>query len=148
MKVAGPVFMADEMFWGAMGDSALGVLGSGHYVASIDTARNNAFQLAFRKKYNKVAHVIHVQGYDTAKLILASVEAMKGNLTDKGAVREALTSVKIDSPRGRVSIDARTGNVVQNVYITEVVKKADGSMAHKVLKTYEQVRDPGQGCVL
>jgi len=148
MKVTGPVFMADEMFWGAMGDSALGVLGSGHYVASIDTARNNAFQLAFRKKYNKVAHVIHVQGYDTAKLILASVEAMKGNLTDKVAVREALTSVQIDSPRGRVSIDARTGNVVQNVYITEVVKKADGSMAHKVLKTYEQVRDPGQGCAL
>ena len=56
--------------------------------------------------------------------------------------------MQIDSPRGRVSIDARTGNVVQNVYITEVVKKADGSMAHKVLKTYEQVRDPGQGCAL
>jgi branched-chain amino acid transport system substrate-binding protein len=146
--VSGPVFMADEMFWGAMGDSAVGMLGSGHYVASIDTARNNAFQHAFRKKYNKVAHVIHVQGYDTANLILATVGAMKGNLADKLAVRNALTSVQMDSPRGRVSIDARTGNVVQNVYITEVVKKADGNMGHKVLKTYEQVRDPGQGCAL
>lgn len=148
LKVSGPVFMADEMFWGSMGDSAVGVLGSGHYVASIDTARNNAFQHAFRKKYNKVAHAIHVQGYDTAKLILATVEAMKGNLTDKAAVRKALTSVQMDSPRGRVSIDPRTGNVVQNVYITEVVKKADGGLGHKVLKTFEQVRDSGQGCAL
>ncbi|MEO5670193.1 MAG: ABC transporter substrate-binding protein [Ramlibacter sp.] len=148
LKISGPVFMADEMFWGAMGDSAVGVLGSGHYVASIDTARNNAFQHAFRKKYNKTAHAIQVQGYDTAKLILAAVEAVKGNLTDKAAVRNALTSVQMDSPRGRVSIDPRTGNVVQNVYITEVVKKADGTLGHKVLKTYEQVRDPGQGCAL
>jgi branched-chain amino acid transport system substrate-binding protein len=148
LKVSGPVFMADEMFWGAMGDSAIGVMGSGHYVASIDTARNNAFQHAFRKKYNKVAHVIHVQGYDTAKLILATVEAMKGDLSNKANVRKAMTSVQMDSPRGRVSIDPRTGNVVQNVYITEVVKKSDGSLGHKVLKTYEQVRDPGQGCAI
>lgn len=149
MKVSGPIFMADEMFFGAMGDSAVGVLGSGHYAASIDTPRNNAFQAAFRKKYNnKVAHVVHVQGYDSAKLILAAVEQLKGDIANKDKLREALTSVQMDSPRGKVSIDPKTGNVVQNVYITEVIKKADGSLGHKVLKTYEQVRDPGTGCKL
>ncbi|MGX5652768.1 ABC transporter substrate-binding protein [Hydrogenophaga borbori] len=150
MKVTGPVFMADEMFFGAMGgDSAIGVLGSGHYVASIDTPRNNAFQAAFRKKYNnRVAHVVHVQGYDSAKLILAAVEQLKGDLSNKEKLRTTLTSVQMDSPRGKISIDPKTGNVVQNVYITEVVKKADGSLGHKVLKTYEQVRDPGTGCKL
>ena len=149
LKISGPVFMADELYFGAMGDTAVGVLGSGHYVASIDTPRNNAFQAAFKKKYNnKVAHVVHVQGYDSAKLILAAVEQLKGDLTDKNKLRQAMTSVEIDSPRGRISIDPKTGNVVQNVYITEVVKKADGSLGHKVLKTYEQVRDPGTGCKL
>lgn len=148
MKLSGPVFMADEMFFGAMGDSAVGVLGSGHYAASIDTPRNNAFQHAFRKKYNKVAHVVHVQGYDSAKLILAAVEQLKGDLTDKNKLRKALTSVEMDSPRGRISIDPATGNVVQNIYITEVVKKTDGSLGHNVLKTYEQIRDPGAGCKL
>ena len=148
VKVSGPVFMADEMFFGAMGESAVGILGSGHYVASIDTPRNNAFQAAFRKKYNKIAHVVHVQGYDAAKLILAAVDAVKGDLSDKDKLRKAITSVQLDSPRGRISIDPRTGNVVQNVYITEVVKRADGSLGHKVLKTYEQVRDAGQSCNL
>lgn len=148
LKVSGPIFMADEMFFGAMGDASVGVMGSGHYAASIDTPRNNAFQAAFRKKYNKVAHVVHVQGYDSAKLILATVDALKGDVSDKDKVRKMMTTVQMDSPRGKISIDPATGNVVQNVYITEVVKRADGSLGHKVLRTYEQVRDLGQGCKL
>jgi len=147
-KVTGPVFMADELFFGAIGDSAVGVLGSGHYVASIESPRNAAFQAAFRKKYNKTAHVVHVQGYDSAKLILAAVEQLKGDLSDKDKLRQALTSVQLDSPRGRISIDPKTGNVIQNVYITEVVKRPDGSLGHKVLRTFEQVRDAGEGCKL
>lgn len=148
LRLNGPVFMADELFFPAMGDSAIGVLGSGHYVSSIDTPRNRAFQEAFRKKYNKVAHVVHVQGYDTAKLILATVDALKGDLRDKERVRKMMTTVSLDSPRGKISIDPKTGNVVQNVYITEVVKRADGTLGHKVLKTYEQIADKGEGCVL
>lgn len=149
LKVSGPVFMADELFFGAMGDAAIGILGSGHYVSSIDTPRNNAFQAAFRKKYgNKVAHVVHVQGYDSAKLILAAVEATKGDLADKDKLRSAMTSVQLDSPRGKISIDPKTGNVVQNIYITEVTKRADGTLGHKVLRTYDQVRDKGEGCAL
>lgn len=147
-RLIGPVWMADELFFGAMGDAAVGTLISGHYVSSIESPRNAAFQAAFRKKYNKTAHVMHVQGYDTAKLILAAVEQMKGNLDDKDKLRQVLTSVQLDSPRGKISIDPSTGNVVQNVYIAEVVKKADGTLGHKVLRTYEQVRDKGEGCKL
>jgi branched-chain amino acid transport system substrate-binding protein len=148
LKLSGPVFMADELFFPAMGDAAIGVLGSGHYVSSIDTPRNQAFQAAFRKKYNKVAHVVHVQGYDTAKLILATVSGLKGDLSDKDKVRKFMTTVQMDSPRGKISIDPKTGNVVQNVYITEVIKRADGTLGHKVLKTYDQVADKGEGCQL
>jgi branched-chain amino acid transport system substrate-binding protein len=80
--------------------------------------------------------------------MIATVEAMKGDLRDKDKVRKALTSLKIDSPRGNFAIDPRTGNVVQNIYIGEVIKKPDGALAHKILKTYENVRDPGTGCTL
>ena len=148
LKLNGPVFMADELFFNAMGDSAIGVLGSGHYVASLDTPRNLAFQARFQKRYNKVAHVIHVQGYDTAKLMLATVDALKGDLRDKDKVRKTLTTIQVDSPRGYFRLDPKTGNVVQNVYITEVIKRADGTLGHKVLKTYDQVSDKGEGCTL
>lgn len=148
LKLMGPVYMADELFFPAMGDAALGVLVSGHYMASLDTPRNRAFQARFQKKYNKVAHVMHVQGYDTAKLMLATVEALKGDLSDKAKVRKTLTSIQVDSPRGYFRIDPRTGNVVQNIYIGEVIKRADGTLGHKILKTYEQVTDKGEGCTL
>lgn len=148
LKLMGPVYMADELFFSAMGDAALGVLVSGHYMASLDTPRNRAFQARFQKKYNRVAHVMHVQGYDTAKLMLATVEALKGDLSDKTKVRKTLTSIQVDSPRGYFRIDPRTGNVVQNIYIGEVIKRTDGTLGHKILKTYEQVADKGEGCVL
>ncbi len=148
LKLMGPVYMADELFFPAMGDAALGVLVSGHYMASLDTPRNRAFQARFQKKYNKVAHVMHVQGYDTAKLMLATVDALKGDLSDKAKVRKTLTSIQVDSPRGYFRIDPRTGNVVQNIYIGEVIKRADGTLGHKILKTYEQVTDKGEGCTL
>ena len=148
LKISGPVYMADELFFGAIGDSAVGVLGSGQYVASIESPRNAAFQAAFRKKYNKTAHVVHVQGYDSAKLILAAVEQLKGDVSDKEKLRQALTTVQLDSPRGKISIDPKTGNVIQNVYITEVIKRPDGVLGHKVLRTYEQVRDAGERCKL
>jgi branched-chain amino acid transport system substrate-binding protein len=148
LKLVAPIWLGDELFFGAMGDNAIGMVIGGHYMSALNTPVNNAFQARFQKRYGKVAHTMHVQGYDTAKLMIATVEAMKGDLRDKDKVRKALTSLKIDSPRGNFAIDPRTGNVVQNIYIGEVIKKPDGALAHKILKTYENVRDPGTGCTL
>lgn len=148
LKLVAPIWLGDELFFPAMGDNAIGMLIGGHYMSALNTPLNNAFQARFQKRYGKVAHTMHVQGYDTAKLMLATVEAMKGDLRDKDKVRKALTSLKIDSPRGPVTIDPRTGNVIQNIYIGEVIKKPDGALAHKILKTYEKVTDPGTGCSL
>lgn len=148
LKMVVPVYGADELFFPAMGDAAVGVMVSGHYMSGLDTPRNLAFQSRFQKKYGKVAHVMHVQGYDTAKLMLATIDALKGDLSDKAKVRKTLTSLQVDSPRGYFRIDPRTGNVVQNIYIGEVIKRADGTLGHKILKTYEQVADKGEGCKL
>jgi branched-chain amino acid transport system substrate-binding protein len=148
LKMVAPIWLGDELFFPAMGDNAVGMLIGGHYMSAINTPVNNAFQARFQKRYGKVAHTMHVQGYDTAKLMLATVDAMKGDLRDKDKVRKTLTSLKIDSPRGPFAIDPRTGNVVQNIYIGEVVKQADGALAHKIVKTYEKVADPGTGCSL
>ncbi|MNL78989.1 hypothetical protein D3C87_2055040 [compost metagenome] len=73
---------------------------------------------------------------------------LNGNLSDKKAVRQALTAAEIDSPRGYFRIDPKDGNVIQNIYITKVVKRPDGSYAHDVVKTYEKVQDPDTSCKL
>ena len=44
------------------------------------------------------------------------------------AVRQAMLAAEIDSPRGYFKIDPKDGNIIQNIYITKVIKRADGGM--------------------
>jgi branched-chain amino acid transport system substrate-binding protein len=143
----GPQSNADEFYFNALGDNALGILGTGQYVQSMNTPRNQAFVDAYKKKYNRLPAATDLMGYDSMRLILAAVRKLNGNLSDKKAVRDAMVNAEIDSPRGYFKIDPNDGNVVQNIYITKVVKRGDG-YAHEIVKTYERVADPGTGCKL
>lgn len=143
----GPQSNADDFFFKAMGDNALGVIGSGHYVVTMDTPRNKAFVEAFRKRYNRLPAAVDVQGYDSGRLMIEAVKRVKGNLSDKQAVRKAMLDAEIDSPRGYFKIDPASGNVIQNIYITKVVKRGD-TLAHEVLHTVEKVQDRDASCKL
>jgi branched-chain amino acid transport system substrate-binding protein len=143
----GPQSNADEYFFNAMQDNALGVIGSGHYVVSMDTPRNKQFVAAFQKKYNRLPAAVDLQGYDSGNLIVEVTRKLNGNLTDKQAVRKAMLDADINSPRGYFKIDPATGNVIQNIYITKVVKRGAG-YGHEVLQTFEKVQDRDTSCKL
>lgn len=143
----GPQSNADDFFFGAMQDNAIGVIGSGHYVMSVDSPRNKAFIASFFKRYKRLPAAVDVQGYDSANMIIETVKRMKGKLEDKQAVRKAMLEVDINSPRGYFKIDPATGNSIQNIYITKVVKRT-GSYGHEVLQTFDKVRDPDTSCKL
>lgn len=143
----GPQSNADDFYFNAMGDNALGIIGSGQYVQSMATPRNQAFVAAFKKKYNRLPAATDVSGYDSVRLIIQAVQKLGGNVADKAAVRQAMVAADIDSPRGYFKIDAKDGNVVQNIYITKVVKQGS-TYAHEVVKTYERVADPDTSCKL
>ena len=143
----GPQSNADDFFFGAMQDNALGVIGAGHYVMTNDSPRNKAFIASFLKRYKRPPAAVDVQGYDSANMIIETVKRMKGKLDDKEAVRKAMIEVDINSPRGYFKIDPATGNAIQNIYITKVVKRV-GGYAHEILQTYDKVRDPDTSCKL
>ncbi len=46
-----------------------------------------------------------------------------------------------ESPRGPISIDPETRDIVQNVYICRV-EKVGGRLANIVIETYPAVKDP------
>ena len=55
-----------------------------------------------------------------------------GKVASQEALSKAIEATKIDTPRGPISFDPDTHNVIQNIYIREAVK--DGSEIHnKVL---------------
>jgi branched-chain amino acid transport system substrate-binding protein len=81
-----------------------------------------------------------VSGYDTMKLIYTALTKTKGN-TDGEALVAAMKGTSWISPRGPVSIDPETRDIVQNIYIREV-KRVDGELYNVEFETVPNVKDP------
>jgi branched-chain amino acid transport system substrate-binding protein len=63
--------------------------------------------------------------------------------TDGDALINAMKGMKWDSPRGPISIDPETRDIVQNIYIRKVEKK-NGELYNVEFATFEAVKDPGK----
>ena len=83
-----------------------------------------------------------VSGYDGIHLIYAALKKTGGK-TDGDALIEAMKGMKWESPRGPISIDPETRDIVQNVYIRKV-EKVDGELYNVEFQTFEAVKDPGK----
>ena len=139
----GSGFLTSAAYVHVQGEAADGVTASLHYVPTIDTAENKRFQEAYQAKHEgKLGSEFAVAGYDAARLI---IEAIKMSGGDKKALAENLRKVKFTGPRGPLSIDPATNNVVQNVYIFRNDFK-DGKVTQTVLDTIPDVQDPPNGC--
>jgi branched-chain amino acid transport system substrate-binding protein len=83
-----------------------------------------------------------VSGYDGIHLIYAALKKTAGK-TDGDALVEAMKGMNWESPRGPISIDPETRDIVQNIYIRKV-EKVDGELYNVEFQTFEAVKDPGK----
>ncbi|AZN70964.1 ABC transporter [Georhizobium profundi] len=141
----GSGFLTSQLYLDAEGPAALGVITSLHYLPTLDTPENKAFVEAFQAKANRLPSEYAVQGYDAGR---ALVEAVKAGATDRESIKEALRDVQYTGPRGPLEIDPATNNIVQNVYIYDIVEGEDGKLTQELLDTVEAVRDEPNGCEL
>ena len=81
-----------------------------------------------------------VNGYDGMALIYKALEKTKGD-TDGTKLIEAMKGEAWVSPRGPISIDPQTRDIVQNVYIRKVEKK-NGQLYNVEFDTIANVKDP------
>ena len=125
----------------AAGPAADGIITTMHYSDSLDTARNQAFRLAYAKAYKAQPDVYAVQGYDTGLLLVQGANAVKGDLANKAALYAAMEGATIDSPRGKWTM-SKSHNPVQDIYIRQVENKENKviGIAAKALA------DSGAGC--
>ena len=147
MKLTGAGWTTSPLFIPAQKEAAIGFIGSLNYVPSIDTEENKNFINAYKEKFDKFPSEFAVQGYDSAKVIIKAIGSLSGDVSDKDKLAEAISSISITGPRGPLTIDPKTNNVIQNIYIFEVVGGENGPEL-KVLDTIEAVKAPGTGCNL
>jgi branched-chain amino acid transport system substrate-binding protein len=118
--------LVDDIVLPALGDAALGIVTVGHYSATLDTPENRAFVKEFEKKYGVWPDRYSENGYASIQLAVAAIEALKGNVSDKAKLRDALKGAitKIKPPRGPVQFD-QYQQVITNIYIMKVEKQGN-----------------------
>jgi len=75
-------------------------------------------------------------------LIYAALKKTKGN-TDGQALVNAAKGMHWESPRGPISIDPKTHDIIQNVYIRKV-EKVGGKLENVEIATVKAVKDPAK----
>src|SRR6201997_2313723 len=140
IKVIGPGDVMDDDLLNGMGEAALGVVTAHIYSAVHPSAMNKEFVAAYKKAYNQRPGFMAVSGYDGIHLIY---EALKktGGKTDGDELIAAMKGMKWESPRGPISIDPETRDIVQNIYIRKVEKR-DGQLYNIEFAAVEAVKDP------
>jgi branched-chain amino acid transport system substrate-binding protein len=139
-KVLGQLELTDESARKAMGDAALGIITAAHYDPAHASARNQAFVKAYVAEYKRTPNFFSMGGYDGMHLIY---EALKktGGKTDGEALIGAAKGMAWESPRGPVSIDPETRDIIQTVYIQRV-EKVGGELQNVEIDKVENVKDP------
>ena len=142
IKLMGPGDITQDTKLQGMGDAAVGLITMHHYHADLDNAENKRFVAAWKKEYgaNTTPDFMAVGGYDGMALIMHMVHQLKGKI-DPDKALAAAKGWKFNSPRGPISIDPETRDIVMNEYLSEVVKGKDGKLHQKVIGTIENVKD-------
>lgn len=125
-----------------MGDAAVGMITVHHYSAFYDTPANKAFVAEWKKAYGKdsLPDFFAVQGYDSMAAVYRIVKQTGGKIDGKSAMA-ALKGWSFQSPRGKVTIDPKTRDIIQDQNVHKVVKK-DGKIEIEVIDTFPHLKDP------
>ncbi|MFO6421162.1 ABC transporter substrate-binding protein [Hylemonella sp. W303a] len=141
IKLIGTGDLTDDDQLNGMGDVALGVVTSMQYSAYHPSAKNKAFVAAFKKANGFRPNFFAVGGYDGMHVIYEGLKATKGQGGE--ALVNAMKNLKWESPRGPVSLDPETRDIVQNIYLSKVERK-DGELYNVEFDVIKDVKDPGK----
>jgi len=139
-KVMGQLEITDEQALASMGDAAIGIITAGHYDYNHHSKLNEEFVKDYRALFNRNPDFFSVGGYDGMHLIDLALQKAGGK-TDADSLVGAAKGASWESPRGPISIDPETRDIVQNVYIRRV-EKVDGRLLNVEIAVIPNVKDP------
>lgn len=140
-KIYGQGELTDDAALVAMGDASLGIITAYHYNIHRDTKLNNEFVKAYRAANDgRDPDIYTIGAYDGMHLIYEALKKAGGDTSGKALIAAA-KGMEWESPRGTMSIDPETRDVVQTIYIREV-QKVDGKPANVIIDQIDHAKDP------
>ncbi|MFZ0527957.1 MAG: ABC transporter substrate-binding protein [Xanthobacteraceae bacterium] len=141
-KVLGQDALGAETALKSMGNAAIGIITVADYDFNHDSPLNHEFVKAFNDEFHRNPDFFAVGGYDGTRLIY---EALKktGGKADGDSLIAAAKGMGWESPRGPISIDPETRDIVQTVYIRRVEKVGD-ELRNVEFDSVPNVKDPAK----
>src|ERR1700691_2851468 len=121
IKIIGPGDLSNDEALAGVGDAMLGAVTAHFYSAAHPSPLNKAFAEAYQKENNTRANFMAVSGYDGMHVIYEALTKTSGSADGKALIA-AMKGSAWESPRGPMSIDRETGEVIPNIYIRKVEK--------------------------
>ena len=140
IKIIGPGDLTDDDELNTMGDQMIGVVTAHDYSAAHDSALNKKYVADFKKANGFRPNFVSLGGYDGMHLIYQALEKTGGK-TDGDLLVAAMKGMKWESPRGMMSIDPDTRDIIQDIYIRKV-EKVNGELWNIEFDTFPDVKDP------
>jgi branched-chain amino acid transport system substrate-binding protein len=140
IKILGQGEITEENALRGMGDAALGIITAFHYDHNHDSKMNKEFVRAFNADYKRNPDFFGMGAYDGMHVIY---EALKktGGKSNGDALVAAAKGLAWESPRGPISIDPQTRDIIQSVYFRKV-EKVGGALKNVEIGKVDNVKDP------
>lgn len=144
IKLISPEGWVDQDVLDASGDAALGAISTGFYTLSHNSQKNKDF----RNTYQTVSggkmepNYLAVGAYDGMAVIAAAIKKV-GLPADRSQLVDAMKGLTLESPRGPMTIDPETRDVINTVYLRKIEKVGDKVTAVEFDK-FDAVKDPAK----
>jgi branched-chain amino acid transport system substrate-binding protein len=139
-RVLGQGELTSEDALKSMGDVALGIITVFHYDVSHASEMNAAFVRDYKESFGRNPDMFSVGAYDGMHVIYEALQKTGGK-GDGESLVAAAKGMRWESPRGMMSIDPDTRDVVQTVYIRRV-ERAGGELRNVEFDKIPDVKDP------
>ncbi len=125
----------------SMGEGAIGMISGWNYSWVHKSPENTKFVKGINEMLNgRNPDQFTVSGYDGMALIYQALEKTKGK-ADGDTLIAAMKGLSWESPRGPVSIDPDTRDIVQTIYLRRV-ENVNGKIQNVEFDKLEKVKDP------
>jgi branched-chain amino acid transport system substrate-binding protein len=142
IKILGQDALASETALKSMGDTAIGIITVADYDYTHNSPMNHDYVKAFNDEFHRNPDFFSVGGYDGTHLIYAALEKTGGK-ADGDSLIAAAKGMSWESPRGPISIDPETRDIIQTVYIRRV-DKVGGVLQNVEFDSVPNVKDPAK----
>jgi len=138
IPVNGWIGITEEVIMDAVKDFIKGHTVITPFTPTIDLPENKKFVSAYQNKYKADPALPSVNAYDSAKVILMAINALKSDISDKDRFLSAISNVRLNSPRGLIRFDER-GQIIADLYIC-VADIKSGKMQNNIIDVIKEVK--------